>query len=438
MRYNNLQNKTALVLGWEFPPRMVGGLAIATYGIVEALRKHLHIVLIIPYKDENTPQLSNVTIYGLNEIEKDFPHANLSLLSVNRSFWTTKENILNYYPSVKKEQENLSRDWTETEILEISYNLYDAFKSEEVYGWGLWHKLDAYVEVVSLISEFISYDVIHCHDWLTYRAGIRLKEQTNKPLAIHVHALETDRVGSHVKNEVYNLEKKAMIAADVVMPVSEYTKRQIVRYYVNYPDNIVPIHNAVSKDEVNRWKHIMPQKIVTFLGRITAQKGPEYLLETIQKVVSEYTEVRFAIAGKGDMLASLISSSAYQGLSRYIIFAGFLSRADVNSLLSTSDIYFMPSVSEPFGLTALEAAHFQVPCVLTKQSGASEVLTSALTADFWDTDLFAKHIISLLKDEKLAKRIVNQSNKDLEKISWHNSSNKIAFEYTKLITRENS
>ena len=327
-------------------------------------------------------------------------------------------------------------DWSETDVIRSSYSIYDAFQSDEVYGWSLWEKLDAYVELVTIIAKYLDFDVVHCHDWLTYRAGISLKENFDKPLAIHVHALEIDRVGEHVKNEIYELEKTAIERADVIMPVSEYTKRQIVRYYVNYPDNIVPIHNAVSKDEVKRWKHIIPQKIVTFLGRITAQKGPEFLLETIKKVVSEYTEVRFAIAGKGDMLASLINSSAYQGLSRYIIFAGFLNRSDVNALLSTSDVYFMPSVSEPFGLTALEAAHFQVPCVLTKQSGASEVLTSALTADFWDTDLFAKHIISLLKDEKLAKRIVDQSNKDLEKISWHNSSNKIAFEYSKLITKK--
>ena len=205
--------------------------------------------------------------------------------------------------------------------------------------------------------------MIHCHDWLTYRTGIELKNLFGKPLVIHVHALETDRVGPQAKNEIYELEKSAIIHADVVMPVSNFTKRQIVRYYVNYPDNIIPIHNAVSKEEVQRWKHKIPQKIVTFLGRITAQKGPEYLLDTVRKVVANYTEVRFVVAGSGDMLASLVNSTAYEGLSRYIIFAGFLKRDEVNALLSTSDVYFMPSISEPFGLTALEAAHFQVPCV---------------------------------------------------------------------------
>lgn len=431
MENNNLDNKTALILGWEFPPRMVGGLAIATYGIVEALRHHLHIILILPFKDENTPDLPNVTIYGLNEIENDFPLIDLTLLTRTRYHLAGSDEVY-YYPSVLKQKASV-QNWTESELIVTSYNIYDAFKSEEVYGWGLWSKLEAYVDVVSMIAKYLDYDVIHCHDWLTYRAGIRLKEETNKPLVIHVHALETDRVGTSVKNEIYNLEKKAIVNADVIMPVSEYSKKQIVKYYINFPDNIVPIHNAVSKEDVKRWKHKIPQKIVTFLGRVTAQKGPEYLLETIRKVVAQYTEVRFVVAGTGDLLDSLINSSAFQGLSRYIIFTGFIKRPQVNALLSTTDVYFMPSVSEPFGLTALEAAHFQVPCVLTKQSGASEVLSAALTADFWDTDLFAEHIVRLLKDEDLAKRIVEQSNKDLEMISWHNSANKIAFEYSKVI-----
>ena len=155
----------------------------------------------------------------------------------------------------------------------------------------------------------------------------------------------------------------------------------------------------------------------------------------MKKVVAKDTNVRFVVAGSGDLLASLINSAAYQKLSRYIIFAGFLKRDDVNALLSTTDIYFMPSISEPFGLTALEAAHFQVPCVLTKQSGASEVLSSALTADYWDTDLFAKHILELLNDEEKCREIVKQSNEDLKSISWHHSANKIAFEYSKIIAK---
>ena len=326
-----------------------------------------------------------------------------------------------YYPNLSEEKRNELMAIDNAEYHTRSYSFYDAFQSDEVYGWSLWEKLDAYVEVVSIVAKYLEFDVIHCHDWLTYRTGIELKNIFGKPLVIHVHALETDRVGPQAKNEIYQLEKSAIIHADVVMPVSNFTKRQIVKYYVNYPDNIVPIHNAVSKEDVQRWKHKIPQKIVTFLGRITAQKGPEYLLDTVRKVVANYTEVRFVVAGSGDMLASLVNSTAYKGLSRYIIFAGFLKRDEVNALLSTTDVYFMPSVSEPFGLTALEAAHFQVPCVLTKQSGASEVLSAALTADYWDTDLFAQHITHLLQNEDKCKEIIEQSNEDLKNISWGHS-----------------
>ena len=340
-----------------------------------------------------------------------------------------------YYPNVSKQGIDSNIVEENFEYITHSYSFYEAFQSDEIYGWSLWEKLDAYVEVVSTIAKYLDFDVIHCHDWLTYRTGIELKNKFSKPLVIHVHALETDRVGPQAKNEIYELEKSAIIHADVVMPVSNFTKKQIVRYYVNYPDNIIPIHNAVSKEEVKRWKHKIPQKIVTFLGRITAQKGPQYLLDTVRKVVAKYTEVRFVVAGNGDMLASLINYSAYEGLSRYIIFAGFLNRDDVNTLLSTSDVYFMPSISEPFGLTALEAAHFQVPCVLTKQSGASEVLSAALTADYWDTDLFAEHIVHLLQNENICQQIIDQSNKDLQNISWAHSANKVVFEYAKVIAK---
>ena len=429
---SSIQNKTVLILGWEYPPRMVGGLAVATYGLVEALRKHLNVILILPFKDEKTPELENVTVYGLNQIEDNFPFEEIRILLSTRIKITTQSDLC-YYPCISDKKSISDLMLESTEHITNSYSFYEAFESDEIYGWSLWEKLDAYVEIVTAISKYLDFDVIHCHDWLTYRTGIELKNKFSKPLVIHVHALETDRVGPEARNEIYELEKSAIIHADVVMPVSNFTKKQIVRYYVNYPDNIVPIHNAVSKEEVKRWKHKIPQKIVTFIGRITAQKGPEYLLETVRKVVAKYTEVKFVVAGSGDLLASLINSAAYQELSRYIIFAGFLQRHEVNALLSTSDIYFMPSVSEPFGLTALEAAHFQVPCVLTKQSGASEVLTAALTADYWDTGLFASHIISLLQDEKKCQEIVDQSDKDLENISWGHSANKIAFEYAKVI-----
>ncbi len=427
------EKNTVLMLGWEYPPRMVGGLAVATYGLVEALRHHVNVILILPYKDDETPVLENVTVYGLNEVEEQFPHEDFKLLKTR--YRIIERGEISYYPQLNKQGKQTDININSLGQRVTSYSAYDAFKSSEVYGWSLWEKLDAYVEIVKVLAKHLEFDVIHCHDWLTYRTGIELKKSFKTPLVVHVHALETDRVGPDVKNEIYELEKSAIIHADVVMPVSRFTKKQIIRYYVNYPDNIVPIHNAVIKEKVERWKHKIPQKIVTFLGRITAQKGPEYLLETVKKVVAKDTNVRFVVAGSGDLLASLINSAAYQKLSRYIIFAGFLKRDDVNALLSTTDIYFMPSISEPFGLTALEAAHFQVPCVLTKQSGASEVLSSALTADYWDTDLFAKHILELLNDEEKCREIVKQSNEDLKSISWHHSANKIAFEYSKIIAK---
>jgi len=224
-----------------------------------------------------------------------------------------------------------------------------------------------------------------------------------------------------------------MNEADVIMPVSHYTKSQIVAHY-NIPANkITPIYNSIEPKIIEKWRHRIPQKIVTFLGRITVQKGPSYLFETVAKVTAKYKNVRFVIAGTGDQLASLVDASAYQQLSRYFIFTGFLKRNEVNALLATSDVYFMPSVSEPFGLTALEATRAKVPCVLTKQSGAAEVLPASLTADHWDTDLFAEHIINLLKDEKLRKKIAAVNYTAMNKITWYYSASKVVSEYLKII-----
>ena len=309
------------------------------------------------------------------------------------------------------------------------------FKSEEVYGFGLWERMKAFKEVVGLMSKYLTFDIIHCHDWITFETGCHIKWLTKKPLALHVHALETDRVGATARNEnnIYNIEQNAMQKADVIFPVSHYTKKCIIEHYFINEDKIVSVHNAIEKIRIKRWRHKMPQKIVTFVGRVTSQKGPGYLLETIRKVVKDYKNVRFVIAGSGDLLEELMMSTAFSQLSRYIIFEGFIKQEKVHQLLATSDVYFMPSVSEPFGLTALEAAKAGVSCVVTKQSGAIEVLKTALNADFWDTDKFASHIIYLLKNDEERVQLVKKQNKEVDTISWSNSATKIVEHYKRLI-----
>lgn len=433
--------KNVLVLGWEFPPRMVGGLAIATYGIVEALSKFLQVHLIIPFKDEQTPQIPNVQIYGLNQIELDFEVfeiAEITALLKKRTTFFESSKVYSYPMldtfGVEIDRNSITNYSAELEENNQDFKSYlDIFKSEEVYGWSLWEKMKIYNELVGALAGHIDFDIIHCHDWVTFNAGKTVKGLYGKPLCLHVHALETDRVGSTARNEIYEIEYSAMQYADRVFPVSHYTKEQIIEHYGIAANKIVPIHNAIDQKLIQRWKHKIPQRIVTFLGRITLQKGPQFLFETATKVIAQYPNVRFVIAGKGDQLMQLVNASAREHLSRYFIFTGFITRGQVDALLAASDVYFMPSVSEPFGLTALEATRAKVPCVLTKQSGASEVLASALKADFWDTDLFAKHILSLLKDESLRQQKINEATAELHQNNWDNSAAKIATEYFSLL-----
>ena len=429
--------KNVLVLGWEFPPRMVGGLAIATYGIVEALSQFVHVHLIIPFKDEQTPQIPNVQIYGLNQIELDFEVSEIEEITelLKKKVLFLKSPRVYPYPMFDSFDHTLTTQYSaELDDNNQEFKSYlDIFKSEEVYGWSLWEKMKIYNELVGVLAGHIDFDVVHCHDWVTFNAGKTVKGLYGKPLCLHVHALETDRVGTNARNEIYEIEHSAMQYADRVFPVSHYTKEQIIKHYGIASNKIIPIHNAIDQKLIQRWKHKIPQRIVTFLGRITLQKGPQFLFETAKKVVAKFPNVRFVIAGKGDQLMQLVNASAREHLSRYFIFAGFISREEVNALLAASDVYFMPSVSEPFGLTALEATRAKVPCVLTKQSGASEVLSSAFKADFWDTDLFAEHILNLLKNEPLRQQKIKEATEELHQNNWYNSAAKIATEYFSLL-----
>jgi len=293
-----------------------------------------------------------------------------------------------------------------------------------------WKNLQKrYSEVVNEIAGLIDFDLVHCHDWVTFGAGKKIKLTYNKPLCLHVHALETDRTFKTIKNDIYDIEQTAMQLADLVFPVSQYTKTQIVAHYGINADKVFPIYNAIDEKLIKRWKHKIPEKIVTFLGRITAQKGPQYLLETAQKVVAKYPDVKFVIAGTGDQMIQLMAASAKGKISKHFMFTGFISRDKADALLATSDVYFMPSVSEPFGLTALEATRAGVPCVLSKQSGAAEVLSSALSADHWNTDLFAEHILKLLRDEPFRQSVIQANQEEMDRISWYTSASKVMQTY---------
>jgi len=402
-----------LMLGWEFPPFLTGGLGPATYGLAKALASFTDLKMVVPKSDQNF-RMKNVNIIGLNHFDFDEDSNELVLPDFK---WFLSEEKITDEQKEKSPEVRLKYDG------EVSGNkLKSLFSDADSYGLDVMKKVQAYTEVVELLDEFIEFDLIHAHDWLTYQAGVRLKEKTGKPLLVHVHSLETDRVSAEVRDDVYKIELEGMTEADRVLPVSEYTKNSIVSNYKIDPEKIFPVYNAIDAAEVFRAERTDDEKRVLFLGRITRQKGPKFLLETMMKLCPSMPNVKFYIAGTGDLAVALQEQVANAGLNEHAEFTGYVKREKVLELLASVDAFFMPSASEPFGLSALEAAQFNLPCVISKQSGVSEVLHNVLKADCWDTDKMANYLYAVLNYKGLTETMVRLTTNDLKNIRWDNSA----------------
>ena len=424
-----------LMLGWEFPPLFSGGLGVATYGLVKALSPKTDIQLIIPQASAST-DLNNVNIIGLNRITVQA--VQLERLTFNLSFPNTVVHQLPisispyHHTNTVIEKNQLDVFDSLCSGKKIIEDINNIFSDREVYGSNVMHKVYLFSKLAEEIAADGNFEVIHAHDWVTYPAGMNIKQRTGKPLVLHVHALETDRVGDYARNEIYWLEKRAMEAADKIIAVSHYTKQQIIQHYSINERKIEVVHNGIDPAAIVRTEHKLKDKLVVFLGRLTHQKGPQYLVETAEKVSRVYPRTKFVVAGTGDQFAPLLESSAYRKMGRQFIFTGFLSKAKVNELLALADVYFMPSVSEPFGLTALEAAQHFVPGVISAQSGAAEVMKSSLKADHWDTDKYANYIHALLRYNALHKRISEDANHEIEEVTWLHAAEKVCGIYNQL------
>ena len=309
------------------------------------------------------------------------------------------------------------------------------YSGNEPYGPNIMQKVATYTEVAVRMAMETEFDVIHAHDWLTFPAAVRIKELSGKPLVLHVHSLETDRVGLEGCgdwNRVFEVEKKAMEAADRIIPVSRYTQECATKYYGIPESRFFPVHNAINPEDTFRLDNRSGEKLVLFLGRVTFQKGPEFMVETAWKLLQVYPNVLFFVAGVGDMLEKLKALVLERKIDHKFVFAGFLSQSNVKKVLAQADVYFMPSVSEPFGLSALEAAQFDVPCVISKQSGVAEVLPNALNADFWDTGKFANYLYGLLNYDGIRKDMVEKTREDLARLSWDESAKDVMEVYHSL------
>lgn len=420
-----------LMFGWEFPPYISGGLGTACLGLTKGLA-HLgaDILFVLPRLDSNE-EAHHLTLVGANrlrtkvgvtEIRKLQERLSvLEVISPLRPYLTERE-----YRSLLEQSESVTAE-------DIFGELKNDFKGG--YGENLMAEIVRYSLIGAHLGLTEKFDVIHAHDWLTAPAGIEAKRVSGKPLVVHAHALEFDRSGEHINQKVYDIERAGFEAADRIIAVSHFTKETIVHRYSIDPAKITVVHNAVAKERrlgQLRVKKPFKEKLVLFLGRITFQKGPDYFVEAAAKVLANHNDVRFAMAGAGDMFPRMVERMAELRLADRFHFTGFVQGTDVERIYAMSDLYVMPSVSEPFGITPLEAMVFDVPCIVSKQSGVAEILEHAVKVDFWDVDRLAYEIEDILTNEKRAETLIEQGRETLKKIQWDRAAEKVLDVYRQL------
>ena len=428
-----------LMFGWEFPPHIAGGLGTACYGIVKGLAYNgVETLFVMPSasgdEDQSVAKIINAS---------DVPVAVSSSLDVDEfldkvQFVHIGTNMVPYLDPT--EFHDLVEEERRRQVKDFRVQYGQKFKFSGKYGANLMEEVARYAMVGGTIAleHKDEFDVIHAHDWLTYYAGIAAKRMTGKPLVVHVHATSFDRGSAdNIDTRVYAIEKRGMEAADRVITVSDLTRNIVITKYGIDPSKVVTVHNAVDfsgKDNIKVERGVK-DKVVTFLGRITFQKGPEYFIEAAAKVLKRTENVRFVMAGSGDMMNRSIRHVARLGISDRFHFTGFLRGADVQKMFALSDVYVMPSVSEPFGISPLEAMRTNVPSVISKQSGAAEVLRYAFKVDFWDVDAMADQIYALLQYPALASFAAKMGYDEVNALKWNNATAKMKKVYESVVNK---
>ncbi len=429
------------MFGWEFPPHIAGGLGTACYGMTRGLaRNDVEVIFVMPRasgdEDERFVKVVNAsdveatycdsTVAGADDIMKkiSFIHIDSNMVPYisPEEFATYREE---YERTGRKLWEREGDCWTQR------------YTFSGKYGANLLEEVARYAVVAAQVAKNLEgqFDVIHAHDWLTYFAGIAAKRVSGKPLVVHMHATEYDRSGENINRQTYAIERAGMAAADRVIAVSNLTRNIVIEKYGIPADKVVTVHNAVRFAEKD---NEMPErgvedKIVTFLGRITYQKGPDYFVEAAAKVLKRVPDVRFVMAGSGDMMNHVIRRVARLGIADRFHFTGFLRGEDVHRMFQLSDVYIMPSVSEPFGISPLEAMRSNVPVIISKQSGVAEVLDYAVKVDYWDVDAMADAIYGFVKYPALSKMFAEKGLEEVTGLKWNNAAAKIKLVYEEAI-----
>ena len=458
------------MLGWEYPPHISGGLGTACEGLSIALSRHqVKLTFVVPhlYGDERAHHMRLVNaqgdsgnISGQTGSPRKIRKGDFEKLSIP-SFLMPYHNAQSYRAWVKMVQQQRAKraligasegghevllpshitsqfdniphsNDLDTEMDECSVQPFDR------YCGDIFAEVARYATSVVEALKEEEFDVIHAHDWLTFPAGVALAQVTGKPFIAHVHSLEYDRSGEAINHQINEIEKWGLEAASSVVAVSYYT-RSLINQRLGIPlDKISVIHNGVYSPQAiqsYRKSQNVRSRIVLFLGRITFQKGPDYFVEAAGRVIPHVPDVMFVMAGAGDMLPQLQNRIRALGIEKNFYFPGFLKGQEVEQMFSLADVYVMPSVSEPFGISALEAISYDTPVIISRQSGVSEVLSHALKVDFWDIDRLSDLIINALVHEELRSDMVSMAREEVKRLHWDAAAQKTIDLYRQVVGR---
>lgn len=413
------------MFGWEFPPHILGGLGTASYGLTKGMHANgdmeISFVIPNPWGDEEKGFANIIgacnTPVAWRDVNWDYVQGRIGNVMYPQMYFDLRDHIyadFNY----------------------MRLNDLGCIEFSGRYPDNILEEINNYSIVAGVIARTVPCDVIHSHDWLTYPAGIHAKNVTGKPLVIHVHASEFDRSRGKPNPTVFGIEKDGMNNADHIITVSDLTRRTVIDKYGIDPAKVTTVHNAViplSDELLNLKRREGKDKVITFLGRITMQKGPEYFVEAAAKVLQKNKKVRFVMAGGGDMEAAMIRLAAKRNIADRFHFTGFLRGKDVYQMFRDSDVYVMPSVSEPFGISPLEAMEMGVPSIISKQSGCAEILDNVIKTDYWDIDAMADAMHALVSYPALHSELRDKGIEEIHQITWEKAGKKVIDIYNQVI-----
>lgn len=405
------------MFGWEFPPVKSGGLGTVCYSLTRALaQKGVQVTFVMPTGPKGVKG-DFVNLLVANNV--DYAHVKLKPVKALLTPYLSFDDYDTIYKKIRKSKEG------------------DA--TAELYGSNLYHEVYRFAEIAKLIAANEAFDLIHCHDWMTVDAAINAKKVSGKPIVMHIHNTIFDRGAGHGNPYEYDLEKRGFEHADKIIAISNRVKNIIIEKYGISPEKIEVIHWGIDQDDpAYNLNHKSPlsldnSKIVLFLGRITIQKGPDYFVEAAKKVLEFEPNTKFVFVGTGDMEPQIIRRCAELGIGKNVIFSGFARGADVHRAYQMADVYVMPSVSEPFGVVALEAMRNNTPCIISKQSGVSEVIQNCLKVDFWDVDDLANKILSILKYTPLHHELQHHGFNEVRRLTYEETADRVINIYNKLL-----